>query len=177
MGCNIREGRTISCGCWQKEKAGSYNRTHGQSGKKLYTTWKNIKQRCLNPKNTKFSDYGGRGITICDLWKDSFEEFAKGVGQPPTPNHTIDRIDVNKGYEPGNVQWATDAEQMRNRRVSVFIEMDGRKHLKQTCDDLGVDYFRAYDMIVRRKISPRIAFELLKKTKGPTISDKPEVLS
>lgn len=170
FGSNIKRGMTTSCGCLQKEKAGTYNTTHGKSGTKIHKTWKGIKQRCLNPKNPNFPDYGGRGITICDSWKNSFEEFYKFMGEPPSPDHSIDRIDNDKGYEPGNVRWETNLEQVRNRRISVFIEMDGRRHLKKTCDELGVNYFNAYDMIVRRKINPSDAFALLRDSKEPSTS-------
>jgi hypothetical protein len=170
MGCNIRAGVAESCGCLQKERASKANKVHGKSRTKTHTAWKNIKQRCLNPKNNHFHDYGGRGIKICDKWKNSFAAFDADIGIPPSPEHTLDRIDNNGNYEPGNVRWVTGLDQIRNRRVSVYIEMDGRKHLKQTCDDLGVDYFRAYDMIIRRKIQPNIAFEILKGSKEPPVT-------
>ena len=86
----------------------------------LYTLWRNIKTRCLNPLNHHFPFYGGRGITCYEPWAASFERFATdllaAIGQKPSPQHSLDRIDNTRGYEPGNLQWATMRDQSRNRR-------------------------------------------------------------
>jgi hypothetical protein len=75
-------------------------------------------RRCYNPKNVKdFPNYGGRGIKVCDRWLNSFEDFVEDVGEVPSPNHQLDRVDNNGDYEPGNVRWATKSEQMINRRL------------------------------------------------------------
>ena len=120
----LRNGESGSCGCLQKEMAIKYSTTHGQARKlfknrsKEYSAWAHIKQRCLNPNATSFSDYGGRGITICEQWKNSFEQFFLDVGAAPEKNSgiSIDRIDNNRGYEPGNVRWADRSTQNKNRR-------------------------------------------------------------
>jgi hypothetical protein len=75
-----------------------------------------MKARCTNPKHIGFHVYGGRGIRVCDAWTNDFEAFLAHVGPKPTPTHTIDRIDVNGHYEPGNVRWATYSEQSKNKR-------------------------------------------------------------
>ncbi len=87
--------------------------------------WANMKQRCLNPKDDKFKDYGGRGITVCREWLDSFEQFFADTGPRPELEYTLDRIDVNGNYEPGNVRWATKREQANNRRVTPHLTLDG----------------------------------------------------
>jgi hypothetical protein len=81
-----------------------------------YAVWRGMRSRCLDPRTANFRNYGGRGITICDRWRDSYEAFLTDVGRRPGPGYSIDRIDVNGHYEPGNVRWATDAEQRANKR-------------------------------------------------------------
>lgn len=90
-----------------------------------YNTWVHMIQRCTNPSNKDYKNYGGRGITMCDLWLESFEAFFLMVGKKPFPEATIDRTDVNKGYEPGNVTWASKTEQNRNTRSNVRLVIDG----------------------------------------------------
>src|SRR6266436_6375569 len=96
--------------------------THGMSRsirfKQEYAAWKNMKQRCLNRTNEQYDDYGGRGITICDAWINSFEEFLQHVGEKPAPKnaYSLDRIENSGNYELGNVRWATRGEQQENRR-------------------------------------------------------------
>lgn len=87
----------------------------------------NIKQRCLNPRNKRYRLYGGRGIRICDEWarKGGFAAFLAHVGPRPSPKHSVDRIDNNGNYEPGNVRWATQREQMRNSRINRNITAQG----------------------------------------------------
>jgi Staphylococcus phage HNH endonuclease len=93
--------------------------THQMSKTKVYSAWAHIKGRCLCPTDRSFQFYGGRGITMCDEWKNSFKAFYDEVGNPPSPEHSIERINNTKGYEPGNVHWATRQEQCNNRRNSV----------------------------------------------------------
>lgn len=90
-----------------------------------YTTWVHMIQRCHNPNNKDYKNYGGRGIEVCELWRESFEAFLLMVGERPTLKHTIERIDTNKSYEPGNVKWATRFEQNQNQRSNVNLTIDG----------------------------------------------------
>jgi len=99
---------------------------HGMHKTAEYRAWGSIRQRCGNPKNTQFKDYGGRGIRVCQEWLDSFDTFYAYIGPKPSPQHTIDRIDINGHYEPGNVRWATKKEQERNKRNSRFVEYEGQ---------------------------------------------------
>lgn len=92
---------------------------------KEYHSWENIIQRCTNPKHTSYHRYGGRGITICDRWRKSFDAFLEDMGRAPTKDHTVGRIDNNKGYEPGNCEWQTRREQQGNRCNTRYIQVDG----------------------------------------------------
>lgn len=90
-----------------------------------YSPWSAMIQRCLNPSCRAYPQYGGRGITVCDRWRNSFEDFLADIGPRPGMDYSIDRIDVNGNYEPGNCRWATSKTQNRNRRNNRLIEIDG----------------------------------------------------
>lgn len=94
-----------------------------------YRAWQSMKQRCLNPRCHNYRLYGGRGITICDRWVNSFENFLADLGERPGDGYSLDRIDVNGDYEPGNCRWANKVEQARNRRDSAYVEIEGVPYL------------------------------------------------
>lgn len=119
-GHNLKSGTTKSCGCLyldrKREKHPRYQT--GLSHEPIYTVWCGMKQRCFNPKATEYSAYGGRGITVCNEWKNSFEKFYEYVSKLPhygEDGRSIDRINNNGNYEPGNVRWATKEQQYQNR--------------------------------------------------------------
>jgi hypothetical protein len=114
---DLKAGKSKSCGCLRKEMA----TTHGKSRSSTYRIWAGMLQRCINQSNTGYVDYGGRGIMVCDAWKDSFEKFYEDMGPRPSPKHSIDRIDVNGNYSKDNCRWATQTEQRRNMRNTLKV--------------------------------------------------------
>ncbi len=125
----LRKGTSTSCGCAVREKTSARMRTHGMKGTHTFTTWCLMRYRCTRPTMTHYENYGGRGIKVCDRWLHSFENFLEDVGERPSTKHTIDRIDSNGNYEPGNVRWATHLEQRHNRRDVVRIPCQGRSFM------------------------------------------------
>lgn len=121
----MRPQGDVSCGCWRKET----RFTHRQTNSPTHNSWDHMLQRCLNPSNDRYESYGGRGITVCDRWR-KYENFRDDMGERPKGT-TLDRIDVNGNYEPGNCRWASHGEQSRNTRRSVFIEVYGERMILQ----------------------------------------------
>lgn len=143
-----------SCGCWHRELNIASSSKHGMTKTDTYKTWCELKQRCCNPKNNAYEYYGGRGIKICDRWFHSFENFLKDMGERPSKEYSIDRIDVNGDYEPSNCRWATDKEQCNNRRSNIVIQYKGRtQNLMQWCNELHLNYFNVNSMRIRGKRS------------------------
>jgi hypothetical protein len=125
---HLLSGARISCRCVLYESA-TYNVRHGEAtGEKsrLYRIWRGVKARCLNPNHPAFARYGGRGVGVCAAWATDFVVFRDAVGEPPSAAHSLDRIDNDKGYEPGNVRWATRTEQNRNMRSNRRATARGR---------------------------------------------------
>lgn len=114
---NLLTGKTVSCGCWRLEMI---------SERPEYTVWRDMLARCLNPKDPGYHRYGGRGITVTLRWQHSFQAFYEAMGPRPSPDHSIERIDNDRGYESGNCRWATQVEQARNRRTNHILTFQGR---------------------------------------------------
>lgn len=126
-GYNLRNGITKSCGCLVSEKTSEFNTTHGMSKTRIYRTYKHMKERCYSKTDKRYSEYGGRGISVCDEWKNDFMSFYNwAMNNGYKDNLTIDRIDVNGNYEPGNCRWATWKEQENNRRNNRLITYNGQ---------------------------------------------------
>ncbi len=114
-----------------------------------YAAWCNTIQRCTNPKNPAWANYGGRGIKVCAAWLDSYEAFLAHVGRRPSPKHSLDRHPNNDGnYEPGNVRWATRLEQSINSRRVRLVTHDGRTmHLAEWARETGINYGTLYSRL------------------------------
>jgi hypothetical protein len=126
LGSNLLGGANPSCGCYKTEVLVRRNYKHGLVSRPEHKAWCGIRQRCYNPRNQDYSHYGGRGIRVCDRWVD-FAQFFADMGPMPTPYHTIERIDNNGDYEPGNCKWATRKEQNRNKRNIPLYDYRGRR--------------------------------------------------
>ena len=110
---NINNGDYTSCGC---RKRLNPTKKHGLRYSREWSIWNSMKNRCLNPKRTNFKWYGGRGIKVCERWRKSFALFYADMGPCPSPKHSIDRIDVNGHYDPGNCRWLPLSQQNSNKR-------------------------------------------------------------
>ena len=118
MSNSLTTGKTVSCGCRIQ------NKTHGMTNNRIYKIWADMKNRCTNINNQSYSDYGGRGISICKEWNkfENFYEWSKISGY--SDNLTIDRINVDGNYEPNNCRWATYEQQNNNKRNNIYVEFN-----------------------------------------------------
>lgn len=149
---HLKSGHTQSCGCFRVEVHKATPLTHGESRgtnrTKEYSVWRGIITRCENPNFRYWADYGGRGIKVCERWRNSFVDFLADVGRAPSPKHSIDRINNDGDYEPSNVRWVTSAEQAKNRRSNILVDYNGNTViLAEACRLAGVDYKRTLQRI------------------------------
>lgn len=121
----LRGGVTKSCGCHRRDRGRAVLTTHGLSWHPLFTTWCLIIDRCTKPTCDAYPEYGGRGITISDAWKDSFLTFVEDMGPRPSKDHSVDRINNDGGYSKDNCRWATQEQQCNNKRTNRFITLYG----------------------------------------------------
>lgn len=148
----VKNGYTLSCGCLAKEVSSLKATTHGMRKSPEYSSWMAMKARCLDPGNKDYPRWGAKGITVYPEWIGSFEAFYAHIGPRP-PRTSIDRIDGLRGYEPGNVRWATPKEQARNRKRVVTVDTPlGRMLLTDYADKIGLSNGAAHLRLKRGKL-------------------------
>jgi hypothetical protein len=141
-GSSLRTGKSVSCGCYHAEKMREVVETsvkkHGLSGTKVYDAWNQLRQRCDNPNNEWYSSYGGRGIAYDDSW-NIFDNFYRDMGDPPTVEHSIGRIDNDGNYCKSNCQWELPVQQQNNKRNNNNLTFSGEtKTLSEWAVSLGI---------------------------------------
>lgn len=160
LGKYLKNGKIKSCGCYKKEQNKSrfseYNKSlgkecHGQSTSRLYAIWCSMKSRCSEERGKAYKDYGGRGIKVCEEWKNSFECFRNwAMTNGYMEFLTIDRIDVNKGYFPENCRWVDVTAQNRNKRNNVKVCLNGEtKCLAEWCEIFGISQSLVWHRVSR----------------------------
>lgn len=139
---HLRRSLTVSCGCYHSERTTTLNTTHGMKNTLLYDVWCGIVQRCTNPNSKRYADWGGRGIAICEEWRHDFQSFFDHVSQLEhygDKGRSLDRVDNNGNYEPGNLKWSTQSEQTRNTRANRLLTFSGKTQcIAAWEDELGL---------------------------------------
>jgi hypothetical protein len=160
--------QVVSCGCWRKERLKKHGyRSDKKHIPKEYSIWQLAKDRCYNINNKRYKDYGGRGINICDEWKNNFEKFLKDMGNCPKNKNSIDRINNNGNYEPGNCKWSDNLEQANNKRNNHYVEFNGQiKTLAEWSRELNINYATIHSRLQRGwNIEKTLTTEVIKNDK------------
>lgn len=167
---HLKSGYTTSCGCFQKERTSTMFTKNGLFKKnglinlRLYNIWACMKTRCYNSNDKRYKDYGGRGIKICNEWRDDFQNFYDwSIANGYSEDLTIDRIDNDKGYFPENCRWVDRKTQQRNRRNNRIITINGESHcLSEWCEILNLNYAKVKARLDQCHWSPEKALEIEK---------------
>lgn len=168
FGCNLKKGVAKSCGCLRNEATSERRTSHGQRWTRLYNIWEQMKGRCTRPAHPFYRLYGGRGITVCDEWRDSFKVFhdwamANGYAE----NLTIDRIDTNGNYCPENCRWADLVTQANNTSRNHLLAYNGEVHTLAEWSKLtGINYMSLKTRIRRGWSIERALTEKVKEKDG-----------
>ena len=164
IGKLLLNGHCKSCGCGEYENRVNNCTSHKLSNTRLYNIWSGMKQRCYYTRHISYHTYGGRGITVCDEWKNDFKTFYDwAITHGYRDDLSIDRIDVNGNYEPNNCRWATNAEQSRNVSNNVYVTLDGETRvIMDWCKILSIPYHKIYWQI-QKGLTPEKAFEIVKE--------------
>ena len=161
QGGNLQRGVSRSCGCLHKELLRQRLTKHGSAAggqrTSTYQTWQSMLKRCSNPNNHHYHLYGGRGILVCERWKD-FNNFLADMGEKPT-GMSIERRDNDRGYEPDNCTWATNETQIRNRRVTRYVTICGQRLvIREACIKYGVPHTSVWTWRAQKRLTLTEAF-------------------
>ena len=171
----LTNGNSNSCGCLRLEQLKVRATSHGKSKGRIYHCWQQIRDRCYNESRKHWPHYGGRGIKVCDRWNNSFEAFAADMGEPPYGT-SIDRIDNNGHYEPGNCRWATVQEQARNRQSNRWFDWKGEK---RTLTDIarmeGVAFCSMRNRVIQNGATPEQAVNYC-RNRGLTFKERAQFM-
>lgn len=164
----LTSGRSCSCGCDRISKNAKRMITHNMYKTRIYKVWEDMKSRCDNPHNNRYKNYGGRGITICNSWRENFLNFYEwAINNGYTDKLTIDRIDVNGNYEPSNCRWATPKEQANNRTNNHRITYEGKTlTITQWSEITGINRDALYHRLITRGWDVERALTKPTKRKG-----------
>lgn len=156
---NLNSGSTMSCGCLYHDGTNKKSYKHGLSNDRIHRIWRGMKGRCGNPNCKSFKNYGGRGITVCNEWKNDFANFYNwSMENGYSDDKSIDRIDVNGNYEPSNCRWTDIDTQSNNRRNNHYLEIEGKRlTITQWSRISGIDRKTITDRIIRFGYSPKEA--------------------
>jgi hypothetical protein len=170
-GLNLKKGRTKSCGCLNKELTSRRFTSHSMSRTRICKIWYGIIKRCENPKNAAYKFYGGRGISICKEWRDDFMSFYRwSVENGYSDSLSIDRINVNGNYEPGNCRWAVPKEQQNNTTRNHYVTYLGKtKSIAEWADEYSISYSALLQRITKLKWSTKRALETPERGKAGCI--------
>ena len=159
VGQLLRNGHCKSCGCGEYENRVNNCTSHRMSDTRLYNIWQGMKQRCYYPKHKNFHVYGGRGITVCDEWRNDFVAFYEwAIANGYRDDLSIDRIDNDGNYEPNNCRWETSVGQARNRSQNVYITLNGETRLiMDWCKILDIPYHVVHYRL-QKGMTPEDAF-------------------
>lgn len=151
----LRRGNIKSCGCWNKERSSIENRTHGETKTRLYRIWRAMIDRCERKKSAAYKNYGGRGIKVCERWREDFLAFKEDMGVP-AKGLSIDRINNDGNYEPSNCRWADYKTQSLNKRSNVLYELNGRKMpMKMWAEEIGIP-----EITIRKRLQSGVPFAI-----------------
>ena len=161
---HLNSGHTKSCGCYlsdNRSQNSKKNKTHGMTKTRLYVVWRGMKRRCYYPRESSFPHYGGRGITVCDEWNNSFEAFRDwAMANGYRDDLTLDRIDYNGNYEPSNCKWSTMEEQQNNKSNNIILTYNGQTHTAPEWSRItGIPVIAIYNRVKYRWSTERILTE------------------